>query len=92
MNLNKAKIIKNIAKNAMMSNNDSSILFENFISIIKYNSKFKTIKLSRFGTFFYKKSPKRIGRNPKTKESYIISERNKLGFKASSYIKEILNL
>ncbi|MBC8476354.1 MAG: HU family DNA-binding protein, partial [Gammaproteobacteria bacterium] len=36
-------------------------------------------------------SPKRIGRNPKTKEEYEIRARKKLSFKASNKIKSLLN-
>jgi nucleoid DNA-binding protein len=36
-------------------------------------------------------SPKRIGRNPKTKEEYIIEKRSKLALKVSQNIKDLLN-
>ena len=34
---------------------------------------------------------KRIGRNPKTKESYIIMPRKKLNFRGSNILKKFLN-
>jgi nucleoid DNA-binding protein len=36
-------------------------------------------------------SPQRIGRNPKTKQDFIISKRKKLMFKTSSVVKKKLN-
>ena len=61
------------------------------MSISKKQAKINRVKLSGFGAFSFKKTPKRVGRNPKTKESYIISERNKLYFNPSSSTKEKLN-
>ena len=67
------------------------IYLESFLSLIKSSSKLRPVKLSSFGTFSFKKTPKRLGRNPKTKDSYIIPELNKLNFKPSNKIKENLN-
>ena len=55
-------------------------IFELIIeNIIKYNK----VKISKFGTFSIRKKKQRIGRNPKTKEIKIISERNVIIFKTS---------
>ena len=35
--------------------------------------------------------PKRIARNPKTKEEFIIKKGKKLAFKSSSFVKKSLN-
>lgn len=91
MSLTKNNIIHNLAKNLSLSYSEASGIFESFLSLIKSKSKSKSIKLSSFGTFSYKKTPKRIGRNPKTKDSYIIPELNKLNFKSSNKVKEKLN-
>ena len=91
MSLTKNNIIHNLAKNLSLSYSEASSIFESFLSLIKSKSKSKSIKLSSFGTFSYKKTPKRIGRNPKTKDSYIIPELNKLNFKSSNKVKEKLN-
>ena len=60
-------------------------------AINKNKSKLTSVKLSSFGSFSFKKTPKRLGRNPNTKDSYIIPELNKLNFKPSNKIKENLN-
>jgi integration host factor subunit alpha len=91
MNLSKKKIIKNLVKKSLISNNDASSLLELLLKIIKSKSKSKSVKISSFGTFSYKKTSKRVGRNPKTLDSYIIPEINKLNFKPSEKIKRKIN-
>ncbi len=51
----------------------------------------KKVKISKFGTFILRKKKKRIGRNPKTKETKIISERNVILFKPSKEFKKYIN-
>ena len=88
---NKKYICKNISSDTNLSLQDSEKILEFFLNEIKFNVKTKKIKLSGFGTFEYKRSPQRIGRNPKTKESYIIQHMNKLNFKASNITKNSIN-
>ena len=90
MGLGKKDIAYNIYSKTLLSSQDSSKLLESFLSILK-NNKNKHIKLSKFGSFLLIKTPKRIGRNPKTKEEYEIKARTKLSFKASNKIKFFLN-
>ena len=91
MNLSKKNIIKNVAKKSLISNKDASSLFESLLIIIKSKSKYKSVKISSFGTFSFKKTSKRVGRNPKTLDSYIIPKINKLNFKPSEKIKRKIN-
>ena len=51
----------------------------------------KKVKIAKFGTFTLKKKKQRIGRNPKTKETKVIPERNVILFKASKEFKEYIN-
>ena len=51
-------------------------VFEFFVDLLKKNSKQKIVKVSNFGTFYTKNTPQRLGRNPKTKEEFIISKRS----------------
>ena len=91
MNVNKNNIVKNLTKESLITNADGSSLLEAFIELIKEQSKQTTVKISGFGTFCFKKTPKRIGRNPKNKVSYIIPERSKLNFKPSNKLKSRMN-
>jgi len=87
----KANISKNISNELNISEKESKKIFEKFIELIVSESVKKNIKLNGFGVFRIHHTPKRIGRNPKTKESYIIKPMKKLIFKSSQKIKEILN-
>jgi len=91
MNLSKNNIIKNLTKKSSLPFLEGSMLLESFLLLIKSKALSKSVKLSGFGSFSFKKTPIRIGRNPKTKDSYIIPEMNKLNFKPSNKIKENIN-
>ena len=70
----------------------SETLLEDIFEIILKNIiKHKKVKIAKFGTFTIRKKYERIGRNPKTKESKIISERNVILFKASKEFKSYIN-
>ena len=51
----------------------------------------KKVKIAKFGTFTLRNKKQRIGRNPKTKETKIITERNVILFKPSKYLKKYIN-
>ena len=74
-----------------ISYKDAKIFVNNFFDFIKKNSLEHTLKISNFGTFSMKITRERIGRNPKTKETYIIPTMKKLSFKPSSGIKKKIN-
>ena len=70
----------------------SEALLEDIFEIILKNIiNNKKVKIAKFGTFLLRKKKQRIGRNPKTKESKIISERNVIIFKASKEFKKYIN-
>tara|TARA_B100001113_G_scaffold348203_1_gene341725 strand:- start:49 stop:324 length:276 start_codon:yes stop_codon:yes gene_type:complete len=91
MSLGKKDIVRNISTKAQISLSASNELLNGFINIIKLKSKTKTIKISKFGTFCYKKTPSRIGRNPITGETYPIHERSKLTYLSSDKVRKLLN-
>ena len=70
----------------------SETLLEDIFEIILNNIiKNKKVKIAKFGTFTLRKKKQRIGRNPKTKETKIIFERNVILFRASKEFKEYIN-
>ena len=70
----------------------SEVLLEDIFQLILKNIiSSKKVKISKFGTFVLHKKSQRIGRNPKTKESKIISERNVILFKPSKEFKNYIN-
>ena len=91
MSLGKRDISKNISTKTQISSEDSIKILTRFIDIICVESQKKQVKISKFGTFYIHHSPERIGRNPKTKEEFLISKRSKLSLKISSNVKNFLN-
>lgn len=87
----KKSISKNIALKLNTSFGVSDEILNTFLDIVKINTKDKKVKISEFGNFYYKLTPERAGRNPKTGDSYIICSRNKLNFKPSNKIKNLFN-
>tara|TARA_B100002052_G_C15837523_1_gene578515 strand:- start:1220 stop:1519 length:300 start_codon:yes stop_codon:yes gene_type:complete len=93
INLTKKDIINSIYLQIGFSKNISENLLEDFFEIILENLiKNQKVKIAKFGTFELRKKTKRIGRNPKTKETKIISERNVVLFKPSKELKNYINL
>ena len=92
VNLTKKEIINSIHMQVGYSKKISENLLEDFFQIIIENLiKYKVVKISKFGTFKLRKKNERLGRNPKTKESKVISERNVILFKPSKDFKIIIN-
>ena len=75
------------------SKNISENLLEDFLSILLNELiKNKKVKIPKFGTFILRYKKSRVGRNPKTLEKKIISERNVVLFKHSKELKKYINL
>ena len=64
-----------------------------FLQIIHLDNlkKSNKVKIAKFGTFHVRFKKSRIGRNPKTKEKKIISERKVILFKPSKILKNKIN-
>ena len=93
INLTKKDLVNLIYMQLGFSKQISENLIDDFfLTIINNLSKEKTLKLSKFGTFSIRQKNSRIGRNPKTKEKKIISERNVVLFKPSKEFKDFVNL
>ena len=91
-NLTKKDLINIIYMQVGFSKQISEHLIDEFFSLITINlKKEKRLKLTKFGTFFIRSKKSRIGRNPKTREDKIISERNVVLFKPSKEFKEFIN-
>jgi integration host factor subunit alpha len=91
MSFGKKDICINISSKALIPKDKSKDFFEAFLNLVSSKSKSKVIKISNFGTFYCKNTPQRLGRNPKTKEEFIITKRSKLFFKPSNKIRSIIN-
>ena len=93
INLTKKDLVNSIYMQLGFSKQISENLIEDFLSTIILNIKNeKKLKLSKFGSFTIRKKKSRIGRNPKTKETKLISDRDVVLFKPSKEFKEFVNL
>jgi len=93
INLTKKDLVNLIYMQIGFSKQISENLIEEFFALIVSNLvNEKKLKISKFGTFSIRKKKSRIGRNPKTKETKIISDREVVLFKPSKEFKEYINL
>ena len=92
INLTKKDLVNLVYMQLGFSKQISENLIEDFFSTIVTNIKDnKKLKLSKFGTFSIRKKNSRVGRNPKTRESKIISSRDVVLFKPSKEFKNLIN-
>ena len=93
INLTKKDLVNLVYMQLGFSKQISENLIEDFLSTIVFNIKNeKKLKLSKFGTFTIRQKKSRIGRNPKTKETKVISSRDVVLFKPSKEFKDFVNL
>jgi integration host factor subunit alpha len=92
INLTKKDLVNIVYMQVGFSKKISENLIEEIFSLITESLiEKKNIKLSKFGTFSLRLKRSRIGRNPKTKEKKIISQRQVVLFKPSKEFKNLLN-
>ena len=92
INLTKKELINSVYMQIGFSKNISETLIDEFLFAVTKNLKQeKKLKLSKFGTFSIRRKQSRVGRNPKTKEEKIISDRDVVLFKASKEFKDLVN-
>ena len=92
INLTKKEIINSIYMQLGFSKKICENLLEDFFLILLEELiENKIVKISNFGTFTLRHKKSRLGRNPKTLEKSIISERNVILFKPSKQLKKYIN-
>ena len=92
INLTKKEIINSIYMQIGFSKKIIENLLEDlFLIILNELIKNNKVKIPKFGTFILRYKKSRIGRNPKTLEKKIISERNVILFKPSKELKSLIN-
>tara|TARA_Y100001970_G_scaffold285516_1_gene405505 strand:- start:916 stop:1215 length:300 start_codon:yes stop_codon:yes gene_type:complete len=93
LNLTKKEIVNSLYMQIGLSKKILDTIFDDILNIIIENlRKSKKVKISNFGTFEIRYKKRREGRNPKTKEKKMISERNVVLFKPSKDFKKFINL
>ena len=92
VNLTKKEIVNSLYMQIGFTKKISEELLDDILNIIVDNlKKHKKIKISNFGTFSLRSKKSRLGRNPKTKENKLISERKVVLFKPSKDFKNYIN-
>ena len=92
VNLTKKEIINSIYMQLGFSKKILESLLEDFLSILLDELiRNKKVKIPKFGSFILRHKKSRIGRNPKTLEKKIISERNVILFKPSKNLRKYIN-
>ena len=89
--LTKRDISKKIHLKIGLSKSYTNEITNNLILILKDLIKNKEVHIKNFGSFKMVKKNERIGRNPKSKETYIIKERKSLIFKISKNLNNKIN-
>ena len=93
INLTKKDLVNAVYMQLGFSKQISENLIDDFLLTITTNiKKEKKLKLSKFGTFTIRQKKPRVGRNPKTKETKMISSRDVVLFKPSKEFKDFVNL
>ena len=91
-NLGKREIITRLTSAIGFSSKNVQKITEDIIEIIISNLVYnKKINLKNLGTFNVVFKNEREGRNPKTKEKFIITSRNTIKFKVSETLKKKIN-
>tara|TARA_B100000902_G_C27036065_1_gene776925 strand:- start:5 stop:277 length:273 start_codon:yes stop_codon:yes gene_type:complete len=90
LSVTKKDLANNISEKLSLSKKDSLFLVQNFFRSLTKNRN-KPINVSNFGSFIFKKTPKRIGRNPMTLQEFEIKSRQKLTFRPSDEAKQNIN-
>ena len=91
-NLGKREIITKVTSTIGFSSKNVQKITEDIIEIIISNLVYnRKINLKNLGTFNVVFKNEREGRNPKTKEKFIITSRNTIKFKVSETLKKKIN-
>ena len=92
--MSKPRIIKELKiRNPNINKRDLERIFELFLQeIIDSLINKKSIEIRSLGTFFIKEiKEKKQARNPKTGENIYVPKKNKIRFRASKRLKELIN-
>ena len=91
-NLTKEILAENINRQFGLTKSFSEKLINSLVFHLTNTVKTdKILKIKNFGTFKILNKKERIGRNPKSKEKFVISKRNVIVFKTSKSLNNKLN-
>ena len=88
--IKKIDLAKNLSSSLGFSKRLSVKIIDDIIKILIDNIKLGSLNLKNVGSFKILKKKERIGRNPKTKEEFIISSRKSVSYVVSKNISQSL--
>ena len=91
-NLTKIDIAKELSKKTGYSLELSKILINNLLIVLISSIKKNKLNLKNIGTFRLINKSERIGRNPITKENFVITSRKSISFISSKKLLSAVNL
>ena len=91
-NITKNEFSKNISGKTGFPISLSKKIVDDLFIIFREMIKNNDLILKNIGTFKLSKKNERIGRNPKTKEEFLISERKSIRFIVSKNLSKVLNV
>ena len=91
-NITKINFSKNISDKTGFPISFSKKIVDDLLIIFTEMIKNNDLVLKNIGTFRLLKKNERIGRNPKTKEKFLISRRKSIKFIVSKNLSKVLNL
>ncbi len=92
--MSRQELIKSLKKkNPKLNQSELESVIDNFCKSIEYALKNgQNVEIRGFGTFFIKKIKEKYNaRNPRTNELIYVPEKNKIRFRASKKLKNIIN-
>ena len=90
-NLTKKEISKNLSHKTGYPLSLSKKLVNNLIDIMCKQVKKNSLMIKNLGSFNLIEKNQRIGRNPKTKEEFVITRRKSISFSSSKNLTNSLN-
>ncbi len=90
-NITKINFSKNISDKTGFPVSFSKKIVDDLLIIFTEMIKNNDLVLKNIGTFKLSKKNERIGRNPKTKEEFLISKRKSIRFVVSKNLDKVLN-
>ena len=91
-NITKIDIAKELSIKTGYSLELSKILINNLLIVLISSIKKNKLNLKNIGTFRLINKSERIGRNPITKENFVITSRKSVSFIASKKLLSVVNL
>lgn len=89
MAIGKQKFADRIAENRGITKKAAYQIVDTFIeTVMNYLGEGEIVKFQNFGRFEMRTAKERVGRNPKTGQSYIVPEHQKVKFTASETLAD----